>query len=129
VYIGLMLLIPTQLGHEAPAVLWRDGQETVLSIYNYRGPAKVFWEYRTLSGPFFKGNVCNGFALRVAPRRDYGSLADFLVALGQTPLSDEVVGGRRRIGFGEGATSLTLEYDLRDMQPLIPVHRRRRGQG
>ena len=127
VYVGLRPLEPTQLGHEAPAVLWRDCQETVLSIYNYRGPAKVFWEYRTLSGPFFKGNACNGFALRVAPRRDYGSLADFLVALGRTPLLDEVAGGRRRIAFGEGATSLTLEYDLRDMQPLIPVHRRRGG--
>jgi hypothetical protein len=130
VYIGLRPLEPTQLGHEAPAVLWRDDRETVLSIYNYRGPAKVFWEYRTLSGPFFKGNVCNGFALRVAPRRDHGSLADFLAALGRTPLSDEMAGSRRRIGFGGGATGLTLEYDLRDMQPpLVPVHRRHRGGG
>jgi hypothetical protein len=57
---------------------------------------------------------------------DDGSLADFLVALEGTPLSDEVTGGCRRIGFGEKATGLMLEYDLRDMQPLTPVHRRHR---
>jgi hypothetical protein len=128
VYVGLRALEPTQLGHETPIILWRDGQETVLSIYNYRGPAKVFWEYRTLAGPFFKGNVCNGFALRVARRQEFGSLADFVVAFERTPLSDEVVGGHRRVAFGEGATLLTLEYDLRDMQPLVPIHRRGPGE-
>ncbi len=49
-------------------VVWRDGQEFVISIVNYEGPAKVFWEYRSLAGPFYKGNVRNGFALWVAPR-------------------------------------------------------------
>jgi hypothetical protein len=129
VYIGLRAFEPTQLGHEAPIILWRDGQETVLSIYNYRGPAKVFWEYRTLAGPFFKGNVRNGFALRVASRLEYGSLADFVAALERTSLSDEVVGSRRRSAFGAGEAGLTLEYDLRDMQPLRPIHRGRRREG
>jgi hypothetical protein len=128
VYVGLRALEPTQLGHETPIILWRDGQETVLSIYNYRGPAKVFWEYRTLAGPFFKGNVCNGFVLRVARRQEFISLADFVIAFERTPLSDEVIGGRRRVAFGEEATPVTLEYDLRDMQPLVPVHRRGLGE-
>lgn len=129
VYIGVRPLQPTQLGHEAPILLWRDGQETVLSIYNYRGPGKVFWEHRTLSGPFFKGNVCNGFVLRVAPRREHSSLAEFVAALERAPLSDEVTGGRRRVAFGQEAVGLVLEYDLRDMQPLAPVHRRGPGEG
>jgi hypothetical protein len=129
VYIGLRPLERTRLGHDAPIIVWPDGQETVLSMYNYRGPAKVFWEHRTLSGPFFKGNVCNGFALRVAPRREYGSLADFVAALERTSLSDEVAGSRRRITFGAGEAGLTLEYDLRDMQPLRPIHRGRRREG
>jgi hypothetical protein len=117
VYIGLRPLAPTQLGHEAPILLRRDGQETVLTIYNYKGPPKVFWEYRSLSGPFFKGNVCNGFVLRVAPRREHASLADFLLELRRTPLSDELHGSQRRIRFGPDDGSLVLEYDLRRMWP------------
>lgn len=117
VYIGLRPLMPTRLGHEPPVLVWQDGQETVLSIYNYRGPPKAFWEYRSLSGPFSKGNVCNGFVIRVASRQEYPTLAGFLSAFRETPLSDDVIGTSRRIQFGQGTGSVVLEYDTRRMWP------------
>ena len=112
VYIGVRVLEPARLGHEPPVVLWRDGQETVLSVYNYRGPAKQFWEYRSLAGPFYKGNVRNGAVIRVAARTDHASLEAFLDGLAQEPLTDGLSGSIRTVAFG-GAI---LEYDLRELR-------------
>jgi hypothetical protein len=92
--------------------LWEDADEVVLSLVNYEGPAKVFWEYRSLAGPFWKGNVRNGFALWVAPLWEFGSIAEFGRTLAEVPLSDEVDGSWRRIVFGD----VRLEYDLREMR-------------
>ncbi|MEX0785019.1 MAG: hypothetical protein WD939_00125 [Dehalococcoidia bacterium] len=111
VYIGIVPLAPTKLGHGPPLVVWQDGQELIVSLYNYRGPAKQFWEYRSLAGPFFKDNVRNGFALRVAPRSAHESLAGFLAALRKTPLSDELRGSKRAVTFG----GVSLQYDLREL--------------
>ena len=112
VHIGIVPLASDNLGHTPPVTAWRDGDETVISITNYEGPAKVFWEYRSLGGPFWKGNVRNGFALWIAPRGDFGSAADFRAALAATPLTDETTSFKRRISFAD----VTLEYDLRDMR-------------
>lgn len=113
VFLGIVPLAPDNLGHSADVTGWRDGDESVVSIVNYEGPAKVFWEYRTLSGPFWKGNVRNGFALWIAPHDDYGSVEEFRAALSATSLSDETVGSERTIRFGD----VTLAYDLRQMWP------------
>lgn len=113
VYAGIVPLKPDNLGHSPDVTTWRDGDESVVSIVNYEGPAKVFWEYRSLSGPFWKGNVRNGFALWMAPRSDYATPEDFRRALLATPLTDETDGSLRRIAFGDVA----LEYDLRGMWP------------
>ncbi|HUF53067.1 MAG TPA: hypothetical protein VMR52_04750 [Dehalococcoidia bacterium] len=113
VYIGIVPLVPTYLGHTPPMTLWRDGDETVLSIVNYEGPPKQFWEYRSLTGPFWKGNVRNGFALWIAPRSEFASADEFRTALTKAPLLDETVDGLRTITFGD----LRLEYDLRAMWP------------
>jgi hypothetical protein len=112
-FIGLVPLAPTQLGHTSPAVLWRDGEETVLSIVNYEGPPKQFWEYRSLSGPFWKGNVRNGFALWIASRSEYSDREAFAATLAATPFSDETAGGVRTITFGDA----TVTYDLREIWP------------
>jgi hypothetical protein len=115
VYIGIRPLEPARLGHEPPLVVRQDGQETIISIYNYRGPPKQFWEYRSLSGPFFKGNVRNGFALRMAARNEHASLGAFLESLTAAPLTDALDGSARRIAFGTGPDAVVLEYDLREL--------------
>lgn len=100
--ITIIPLAPTQLGHTPPVTLWRDADELVLSITNYEGPPKQFWEYRSLAGPFYKGNVANGFALSIA-------------SIHEPPpdmhLSERTDGALRQIAFN----NLTLEYDLRDL--------------
>jgi len=119
VYIGLIPLEPTNMGQEAPIILDQRGGELALSIHNYSGPSKNFWEYRTLSGPFFKGNVRNGLVIEVASRRDYPSAAAFYEHLVSARLSDSVSGdGVRAIEYESGGQSLALRYDLRDLRVL-----------
>jgi len=112
-YIGIVPLTPHDLGHSEPIMLWEDADETVLSVVNYEGPAKVFWEYRSLAGPFWKGNVRNGFALWIAVRSEFASAEAFRDALTDVSLTDEVDDTRRRIAFGD----VELAYDLREMWP------------
>ena len=107
------------MGQEAPIVLDERGGELALSIHNYSGPSKNFWEYRTLSGPFFKGNVRNGLVMEVASRGDYPSAAAFHEHLVGARLSDSVSGdGVREIEYESGGQALALRYDLRDLRLL-----------
>ena len=96
--------------------VWRDGQELIVSVFNYDGPPKGFWEYRSLGGPFFKGNVKNGVVLRLADRGDNSSLADFNASFADTPLTDAVDGSLRTIAFGLDGEALTLAYDLTELR-------------
>jgi hypothetical protein len=116
-WIGVLPLAPENLGHTPPLTLWQDGDETVLSLVNYEGPPKQFWEYRSLGGPFWKGNVRNAFALWIAPYQDFSSREAFAAALAAAPPADETAGSRRTITFGAGPETVRLEYDLRDMWP------------
>ena len=113
VYVGIVPLAPEALGHSESVVLWRDADETVISLVNYEGPAKVFWEYRSLAGPFWKGNLRNGFAIWIAARNEFASVEAFRESLADVPVADELAGARRRIAFG----GVELEYDLREMWP------------
>jgi len=97
-------------------IVWRDGHEVVISTLNYEGPPKVFWEYRSLTGPFFKRNLRNGFLLWVAPRGDFSAPAAFTSALRSEPLRDETEGTVRRIEWGEEPGNLVLEYDLGELR-------------
>jgi hypothetical protein len=116
VYIGIRPLEPTRLGHGPDVRVWQDGQELIVSVFNYEGPPKGFWEYRSLGGPFFKGNVKNGLVLRVADRSDNSSLADFKASFAETPLTDTVDGSLRTVTFGLDREALTLSYDLEDLR-------------
>ena len=116
VYIGIRPLEPTRLGHGPDVRVWQDGQELIVSVFNYEGPPKGFWEYRSLGGPFFKGNVKNGVVLRVADCGDYASLAEFKASLAETPLTDTVDGSLRTITFGLDGEELTLAYDLKGLR-------------
>lgn len=118
-YIGILPLLPTNLGHTPPFMLWQDGHETVLSIVNYEGPPKQFWEYRSLMGPFAKGNVENGFVLWIAARDEFASPEAFEQALAESRVDERFDDkGNRKIAvtFSDGEY-LALEYDLRAMWP------------
>ncbi len=119
VYIGLIPLEPTNMGQEAPIVLDERGGELVLSIYNYSGPTKNFWEYRTLAGPFYKGNVRNGFVLEVASAGEYESSASFCGHLAAARVADDVSEEAvREIEYESAGQTLALRYDLRDLRVL-----------
>jgi len=115
VYIGVRPLAPTRLGHGPDVRLWQDGQEQIVSIYNYDGPPRQFWEYRSLAGPFYKGNVRNGAVLRVADRAGHDSLEAFRDAFAAEPLVDTTEGSQRTISFGAGPDAVSLSYDLREL--------------
>jgi hypothetical protein len=108
VFVGIVPLMPDNPWHSEPVIVWRDADETVISIVNYEGPPKVFWEYRSLGGPFWKRNVRNGFAIWMAEAEDRCA-----ARFAEMKLTDEMDGSRRRITFGHVA----LEYDLREMWP------------
>jgi hypothetical protein len=118
VYIGLIPLEPTNMGQEAPIVLDERGGELALSIFNYSEPSKNFWQYRTLSGPFFRGNVRNGLVLEVASRDDYPSPEAFSRHLASARVVDSVSEGVRDIEYDGGGQALGLRYDLRDMRVM-----------
>jgi hypothetical protein len=116
-YLGIKPIAPSKLGHGPTCVVWQDGDELVVSIINYEGPPKVFWEFRSLSGPFFKGNVKNGFVLWVAARSQFRSLEDFYETLASLHLTDRTLGSVRRIECGVSPEQLVLEYDLLELKP------------
>jgi hypothetical protein len=116
VYVGIVPLDPSRLSRGPAVVVWEEGQELVISIVNYEGPPKVFWEYRSLAGPFFKGNVKNGFVVWVASRGDFDTAEAFRAALREVPLSDEMTASVRRIEWGTGSERLMLEYDLKELR-------------
>src|SRR6266508_5399428 len=122
VHIGIIPLEPTRLGHGPDVIVWRDGQEVVISILNYQGPPKVFWEYRSLAGPFFKGNVCNGFVLWVARCAEFGSAREFTESLRSLSLKDELDGDCRHIEWGDGPGAVVLDYDLKALRPRPAVN-------
>ena len=69
VYAGVRPLQPGCLGREAPIVLEQGPEgELWLTIYNYRGPAKRFWDYASLRGAFWRGNLRAGYVIEVAER-------------------------------------------------------------
>ena len=116
VYIGIRTLAPTRLGHGPDVRVWHDGQELIVSVFNYEGPPKGFWEYRSLGGPFLKGNVKNGVVLRLADRSNNSSLAEFKASLTETALTDTVDGSLRTITLGSGKEALALTYDLKELR-------------
>ncbi|HVG97220.1 MAG TPA: hypothetical protein VNK05_09985 [Chloroflexota bacterium] len=123
VYIGVRPLEPSRLGREAPLVLERGPQgELWLSVYNYRGPAKRFWDYASLRGAFWRGNLRAGFALEVAERRAYRSPAALFDHLRRAVIRDAVAPtaaspALRTVTFTSGTDTLQLLYDLWSTAP------------
>jgi len=117
VYVALIPLEPTNMGQEAPVVLERRSGELVLSIHNYLGPAKNFWEYRTLSGPFYRGNVRSGLVVEVASKSEFRSAAEFRAYVSRARVTDVVSGdGVRDVSYATDGGSLGLRYSLHDLR-------------
>lgn len=115
-YVGIVPLAPTDMGAGAPIELRIQDGMLVLDIYNYRGPGKMFWEYRSLAGPFFKGNVRNAFVLEVAERSDYPSLDAFAAHVAEARIADSAADRmEREIVYACGCGALSMRYSLRDM--------------
>lgn len=125
VYIALIPLAQTDMGSDAPIELHLAGGTLTLDIYNYRGPAKTFWEYRSQGGPFFKGNVRNAFAIETADRGDFASIDFFRAHIAASTMTDVTDDEHRRtISYTSDGGSVALTYSLWDMRLL---ERRRDG--
>jgi hypothetical protein len=84
-----------------------------LAIYNYRGAALRFWEYASLKGAFWRGNLRAGFVLEVAERHEFASAMDFLAHLRRTHIVDRTDDDLiRTISFSNDNSSLSLQYGL-----------------
>ena len=107
------------MAHDAPMVLDRTEHGLVLDLYNYRGPAKTFWEYRSQSGPFWKGNVRNAFILEVASRAEYADAEAFRRHIGDARVADGVDEDYvREIAYASDGGSVAMRYSLWDMTQL-----------
>ncbi len=118
VYIAIVPLQPSDMGSDAPIELHLAGERLSLDIYNYRGPAKTFWEHRSQSGPFYKGNVRNAFVLEVAERTAFADIDAFAAHVADATIADgfddEYV---REIAYASDGGSIALRYSLWDMAP------------
>jgi hypothetical protein len=119
VYVGVRPLKPSRLGHKTPIRLERGpAGELWLCIYNYLGPAKRFWDYASLGGAFWRGNLRAGFIVEVAERYEYASVADFLAHLHEAVVEDQVDDNDvRTVTYRSGGDELALCYDLWNTEP------------
>jgi hypothetical protein len=114
VYIGIRPLEPSCLGYETP-ILIEQGPlgEMFLSIYNYQGPKKRFWEYASLDGAYWNRNIRAGFIVEVGEKKNYISAIEFFNHLKNAKVSDSVDAEHiRTIRYRNGDESLSLSYDL-----------------
>jgi hypothetical protein len=120
VYVGLRALAPSHLGRPlAPRLEWGPAGELWLTIPNYQGAPKRFWDYASLRGAFWRGNLRAGYVVEVAARADYPSAAAFLAHLRRAVVEDTVDADRvRTVTFRGGDDELTLRYDLMRTEPV-----------
>ncbi len=114
VYVGVRALEPSVLSQSAPIQLEKGPQgELWLAIYNYQGAAIRFWDYASLKGAFWRGNLRAGFVVEVAERSEYDSAAAFLAYLQMAQIADGVDDNYvRTVTYTNGGDSLSLRYDL-----------------
>ncbi len=115
IYLGVRPLRHSNLGRAAPIRLEEDGGDLVLSTVIYEGPAKRFWEYAALAGPFYRDNIECGMIVEVAGRDEFASAEDFAAHLAAARVDDVVAEGVRHIRYRSGGDELTLRYRLADM--------------
>jgi hypothetical protein len=119
VYIAVYPLEPTCLSRETP-ILFERGPlgELFLSIYNYRGVEKRFWDYASLGGAYWRGNLQAGFIVEAADRTEYPSAVAFLAHLRQATIEDTIDDKLvRTVTYRSGDDELALNYDLWNTEP------------
>jgi hypothetical protein len=95
----------------------------VLEIENYRGPPFTPWDYRSLGGPFFHGNVRNAFIIEVAEQSEYADAAAFRRHIAGARVADDTTEHLvRTISYTGDAASLAMTYDLRTMRLVERRH-------
>jgi hypothetical protein len=120
VHVGVRPLEPSQLGRPAPMVLERGPEgELWLTIPNYHGAPKRFWDYASLRGAFWRGNLRAGYVMEVVDRGEYPEAGAFLEHLGRSVVEDEVDQQKvRRVRFGGEGREVELRYDLFHSEPV-----------
>jgi hypothetical protein len=117
VYIALIPLEPTDMGSDAAMELNVRDAALTLDLYNCRGPEKSFWEYQSLSGAFYKGNVRNAFVLEVAERGDFPNVAAFRRHIADARIADSVDEEyTREIAYSSDGGAIAVRYSLWDMR-------------
>ncbi|HET6615421.1 MAG TPA: hypothetical protein VFH62_06000, partial [Dehalococcoidia bacterium] len=92
-------------------------------VYNYRGPAKSFWEHRSQGGPFYKGNVRNAVVVEVDGRSEVESFDAFRATIASAVIVDSVDDDlAREIAYARDGETLSLRYSLRDMRVIERKH-------
>ncbi|MDP9236171.1 MAG: hypothetical protein M3P30_02025 [Chloroflexota bacterium] len=123
VYLALIPLKQTDMGSDAPIELNLVDGTLTLDVYNYQGPAKTFWEYRSHSGTFFKGNVRNAFVIEVAARYDFASIHVFRAHIAAASIIDATdTAHHRTIEYASEGGSVGLKYSLWDMALIERRH-------
>jgi hypothetical protein len=118
VYIALRPLEPSCLSREVSILLERGPiGELWLTIHNYRGVSKRFWEYASLTGAYWRGNLKAGFIVEVVQRSDYDSATAFLTHLRGAVIEDSVRERIRTVAYRSGEDELSLSYDLWSTAP------------
>jgi hypothetical protein len=115
VYVGVRALRHSNLGRAAPVRLEERDGDLVLSIVIYEGPPKRFWEYSSLSGHFYRGNIESGLVVEVASRSEFADPAAFCRYLAAARVDDATVDGVRTVRYRSGGDDLLLRYRLLDM--------------
>jgi hypothetical protein len=122
-YVALIPLEPTDMAHDAPILLRREGDLLTLDIYNYRGPPKSPWEYRSQAGAFYKGNVRNAFVIEMAARSEFGDFAAFRDHVAQAEVSDSSGPDHQRtISYASPGGAISMTYSLWDMSFIARAH-------
>lgn len=115
VYVGVLPLRHSNLGRAAPVRLEERDGDLVLSTVIYEGQPKRFWEYSSLGGPFYRGNIECGLALEVAARDEFPDAAAFAAHLAAARVEDVTADGVRTIRYRSGGDELLLRYRLADL--------------
>lgn len=112
-FIAVRPLEPSNLGRSAPIILQARDEDLVLSIYNYyQGEEKRFWEYASLSGAFYKGNIRAGFIIEVGDREKFGDFAAFRAHIARSFITDQTEGHVRWVGYASGGDLMKIGVDL-----------------
>ena len=126
VYILVRPLERADLGLGAPIRLLEHRGSLVLEMYNYRGPAKTFWELGN-PGAFFQGLPHNGFYVEVAAKKHFESGKDMFEAFAGGQIREELDEARTfdgesrrrwRVGYKGDDQEFGIEVDLMRWQIL-----------